>query len=201
MSEPMIGQIMAFAGNYKPRGWTFCSGELMSIGEHSTLYSIWGTIYGGDGRSSFALPDLRGRSPVGMGNGPGRIPRLIGQMAGIERVTLTTPQIPSHNHAAAGDITGQVVATAMCYTGRDTENTPSNSVTAQQGLGVSDDAKAYSRGTPNATMSEDFIETQHNLDVSVEIGNTGANGDHENMPPWTCLNYIIALEGYYPSRT
>lgn len=202
MSEPMLGQLLLFSGAYNPRGWAYCSGELVEISTYSALYSIFGTTYGGDGRSTLGLPDLRGRSPLGMGSGPGRITRTIGASGGIERVGLVTSQMPSHTHASTAEISGEVTATTNCYTGAQSMiNTPANNVLAQQGFNVPDDSRAYSRSAPNATMSSAAISTTNDLDVSVEIDVTGEGDSHENMHPWACLNYIIALEGYYPSRT
>ena len=202
MGEPMLGQIMAFVGSYNPNGWAYCNGDLLEIQEFSALYSVCGTLYGGDGRSSFGLPDLRGRSPVGMGSGPGRVTRVIAQVGGIERVTLVTDQMPSHNHDSVTEIDGEVTATAHCYTGTaNMQFSPTNSVMAQQGYAVSDDAKVYSRSAPNATMASSSITTQNSLEAATSIGDTGGSESHENMPPWLCLNYIVALEGYYPSRT
>ena len=99
MSEPFIGEIRAFGFNFAPRGWAFCQGQLLAISANSALFSLLGTTYGGDGRTTFGLPDLRGRVAIGQGTGPGLSARLMGQKAGVESVTLNTNQIPSHRHA------------------------------------------------------------------------------------------------------
>ena len=202
MGEPMLGQVMAFGGSYHPVDWAFCNGGLLSIGTHSALYSVMGSTYGGDGRTTFGVPDLCGRSPVGMGSGVQRTTRIPGEYGGYEYVTLVTSQLPSHNHPSAAQITGDVIATVNCYTGTaNIQSTPANCVMAQQGLNVSGDAKVYSRSDPNSTMASSAVTTQNDLDVTVAVGNTGNGAGHANMHPWLCLNYIIALEGYYPTRT
>src|SRR6185503_14662217 len=99
MSEPFIGEIIMFAGNFAPRGWAFCEGQLLSIAQNSALFSILGTTYGGDGQTTFALPDLRGRAPMQWGQGPGLTPRFLGESSGAENVTLISTQMPAHTHA------------------------------------------------------------------------------------------------------
>lgn len=101
MSEPFIGQVTLFAGNFAPRGWAFCSGQLLSIAQNTALFSILGTTYGGNGQTTFALPDLRGRVPLGPGQGPGLSNVVLGQQGGVENVTLTQAQAPAHGHPVA----------------------------------------------------------------------------------------------------
>ena len=98
MSEPFVGEIRMFAGNFAPRGWAFCDGQLLAVSQNDALFSLLGTIYGGDGRTTFGLPDLRGRIPIHAGTGPGLSPRRLGAKGGAENVTLTVNQMPSHNH-------------------------------------------------------------------------------------------------------
>ncbi len=138
MSEPYVGEIRIFAGNFAPSGWMFCSGQLLSIPSYSTLFSLIGTTYGGNGTSTFALPDLRGRVPIHMGQGPGFSNYVIGQNGGAEQVTLTLDQIPSHTHIPIGNSTGG-------------SNNPSNNYWA------SSNAKAYSAGPGNTTMNGSAI--------------------------------------------
>lgn len=114
--EPFIGQIMAFGGHFAPRGWAQCDGQLLPISQYSALFSILGTTYGGDGVTTFALPDLRGRAPVHMGHGPGLTQRNLGQKFGEEKVTLTTSQMPAHSH------------TVTCSTSRGTSGNPAGNV-------------------------------------------------------------------------
>lgn len=101
MSQPFVGEIKMFAGNFAPRSYAFCDGQLLAISQNDALFSLLGTIYGGDGRTTFGLPDLRGRTPIHYGSGPGLTPRQIGNSGGSERVALTTNQLPSHNHGGA----------------------------------------------------------------------------------------------------
>ncbi len=168
--EPFIGQIIMFAGNFAPRGWALCDGQLLSIPSHSALFSILGTTYGGDGVNTFGLPDLRGRMPVHPGNGPGLTPRKLGEKSGTEAVTLTTQQIPAHTHQLSGanqasdtdDPTGHTLCQGRIYL--DSQQAPD----------------AMSKGS---------------------IGVTGGGQSHDNMSPYLCINFIIALEGLYPSRS
>lgn len=111
MSEPFIGEIRMFAGNFAPRGWALCDGQLMAISQNDALFSLFGTIYGGDGRTTFALPDLRGRAPMHLGSGPGLTPYTIGARGGAESVTLSSNQLPVHTHG--------VQASAFPATSRD----------------------------------------------------------------------------------
>src|SRR5215212_11299169 len=140
MSEPFLGQIMMFAGNFAPRGWAFCSGQILPIAQNTALFSILGTTFGGNGQTTFALPDLRGRAPVGPGQGPGLSNIDLGQPSGTENVTLISSQMPIHNHSVNCDPTG---SGALIPTG----NVP----------GLSDDRTAsvpiYSAAAPTATMN------------------------------------------------
>src|SRR5689334_10336146 len=106
-TEPFIGSIVLFAGNFEPRGWAFCQGQLLSIAQNTALFSILGTTYGGNGQTTFALPDLRGRAPVGQGQGPGLPLVQLGQQGGANTVTLTVPNLPAHNHLINCDNSGQ----------------------------------------------------------------------------------------------
>lgn len=185
--EPFIGQIMLFAGNFAPRNWAFCDGRLLPIAQYSALYSLLGTTYGGDGRTSFGLPDLRGRIPIGTGNGPGLIPRELGAKGGFERVPLTSSQMPSHSHGASLTASGCM----MCDTGSGSEKSPKGNSLANSQLDF------YSEEAPTSEMNESSVK----VTGSVEIGQTGQNEPHENMQPYQAINYCIALEGIYPSRS
>lgn len=171
--EPFIGQIILVGFNFPPRGYAFCDGRILSIAQNSALFSLLGTTYGGNGTTTFALPDLRGRVPMGFGNGPGLTPRTLGEVSGTETVTLLVTQIPAHNHflsanSAAGD-TGA----------------PAGAVLANSGA---TDKEYLSTGVPNEVMSPQAI------------GITGGSQPHNNMQPYLVLNYSIALEGIFPSR-
>ncbi len=170
--EPFLAQIMLFGGNFAPRGWAFCDGQLMPIAQYNALFSLLGTTYGGDGRTTFGLPDLRGRVPCHAGNGPGLTPRQIGQRFGEEGVTLSAAQMPPHNHTFMTSATGTV------------------SARAQTGGSLGPGA-FYVAGTetPSAAMKAE------------SIANAGGGQAHDNMQPTLCINYIIALEGIFPSRS
>lgn len=175
MSEPFLGQITMFGGNFAPRGWAFCNGQLLAISQNSALFSLLGTIYGGDGETTFALPELRGRAPIHWGSGPGLSTRNIGAKGGVETVTLTTNQIPSHDHALFGDAGSANASTPLGNahaTGEDPNRNPLNQ---------------YSNVAPTSAMHADTV------------GNTGGGQAHENMMPWQAVSYIIALTGVYPS--
>ncbi|MEL7529951.1 MAG: tail fiber protein [Bacteroidota bacterium] len=178
--EPFIGQIIMFAGNFAPRGWALCDGQLLAISENSALFSILGTTYGGDGRTTFGLPDLRGRMPMHAGSGPGRTPRSLGSTGGSETNTLSVPQLPAHNHTAQA----KVQTPASKDSG--TQQSPAGNYPATN----QEDLYADSA---NTTMGEAKVE--------VEVGSTGANQPINNVPPFQCVNYIIALQGVYPSRS
>lgn len=171
-TEPFIGEISWFGGNFAPRGWAFCNGALLPIAQNTALFSILGTAYGGDGRTTFALPDVRGRTVIHSGSGPGLTPRALGSKGGTENETLTINQIPAHSHNLNASAGGANSAT------------PSNNVLANTGR-----TRIYEGGIPNATMS------------SSAIAATGGSQPHNNMQPYTTLNCIIAIQGIYPSRS
>jgi microcystin-dependent protein len=170
-----------FGGNFAPRGWAFCDGQLLSISSNTALFSLLGTIYGGDGRTTFALPDLRGRVPMHPGNGPGLTPRQLGQKGGTETNTLTVAQMPSHNHPAAG--------TAQAQSDGGTSSSPAGNTWAEaQTAGE----MPYSSAGANAAMAAN--------NVQVTVGNSGGSQPVNNMQPFATVNFIIALYGVYPSR-
>ncbi|MEL6428343.1 MAG: tail fiber protein [Planctomycetota bacterium] len=170
--EPFIGQIMLFAGNFAPRGWAKCDGQLLDITSHSALFSILGTTYGGDGRTTFGLPDLRGRTPMHEGHGPGLSNRNLGQKGGEETVTLTVNQIPAHGH----DV--------RCFEAQGSLGTPRGNFPAGDRAGADDVYSASSDQTMNSGM----------------IAQSGGGAAHDNMQPFLALNYCIALTGIFPSR-
>ena len=183
MAEPFIGEIRIFGFNFAPRGWALCNGQLLPIAQNTALFSLLGTTYGGNGQTTFALPDLRGRASIHFGQGPGLTDREQGGAGGEESVTLTTAQLPAHTHAAncrstsadAQDPSGKVWATVFEHTPHPHTHIP----------GVD----AYQAGAPNAQMSPSAI------------GNTGGSQSHDNMPPFLVLNFCIALEGIFPARS
>jgi len=170
--ETFLGEIRMFAGNFAPKGWAFCQGQLLLIAQNQALFALLGTTYGGDGRTTFALPDLRGRVPVGFGQGPGLSNRVIGQQFGTETVTLTTAQMPAHSH------------TVNAVTTEGNQNLPTNSLPANtKALD-----KEYSDANANTTMKATMVNP------------TGGNQPFGVTQPSLGVNFIIALQGIYPSR-
>lgn len=170
--EPFIGQIMMFGGNFAPRGWANCDGQLLAISQNEALFSILGTMYGGDGRTTFGLPDLRSRVPIHVGRGPGLSNYVQGQKGGSETKVLTVNQLPNHSHTlnASSDVGNSSDPTSRVLGntgGRDTEYNTS----------------------PNVQMAANAI------------GNTGGGQPFSILPPYNTVRYIIALEGIYPPRT
>lgn len=183
--EPYLGQIMMFGGNFAIRGWALCNGQLLPISQYSALFSILGTTYGGDGRTTFALPDLRGRVAIHSGHGPGLSDYRLGERGGVEDVILNTAQIPSHSHPA------QLKASAT----NATIGTP----TAGASLAT---PGALSGRTFTATLGYDGATPSVDLNsASIFGGNTGGSQPHMNMQPFLCINHLIALVGIFPSRS
>jgi microcystin-dependent protein len=176
MSDPFIAEIRMFAGNFAPRGWAFCQGQILSIAQNTALFSLLGTTYGGNGQTTFALPDLRGRVPVGTGQGPGLPSVNLGEQAGAPTHTLTNTEMPAHNHPA--QTAGINAPGTASSPGGNTWATS----TARDNV--------YTSGTPSAPMAAG----------SVSVGIAGGSQPHNNMQPYLGMNYIIALEGIYPSR-
>jgi len=171
MSDPFIGEIRMFAGNFAPRGWAFCDGQLLAVSQNDALFSLFGTVYGGDGRTTFGLPELRGRIPIHAGSGPGLTTRRLGAKGGAETVTLTTNQLAGHSHTlrASGDIAGSA--------------SPQDSLLAK-----STNIDLYSGDSPDVSLA------------SSSIGNVGGSQDHANLMPYLCVHFIVSLFGIYPSR-
>ena len=167
---PFIGNIRYFAFNFEPAGWAFCDGQLMAVSANDTLFSLIGTTYGGDGSTTFALPDMRGRFPVHQGTGPGLSTRVMGQRGGQERVTLTANQI-GHTH------------TLRANTGEGNESVPTGHSLAQDGADTT-----YRNEAPDVAMHADSIT------------HTGGGQAHPNMPPFLGVNCNIALSGIFPTR-
>lgn len=171
MSSPYVGEIRIFAGTFAPLGWEFCEGQIVPISENDTLFNLIGTTYGGDGQQTFALPDLRGRLPLHQGTYAGTA-FTQGEAGGAEEVTLTTAQIPPHNHAF----------TATNAAG--TTSTPTNNAVAS-----STSVNLYNTNAPGASFG------------SAAVGPAGGSQPHSNMQPFLCVNFIISLFGVYPSPT
>jgi len=173
MSEPFIAEIRIFAGNFAPRSWAFCDGQLLPIAQNTALFSLIGTTYGGDGRTTTALPNLQGRAAMHPGRGPGLTSRRLGERLGTESVTLSEAQIPAHSH------------TWRTFPKPGNNVDPENKLLAE-GLGVN---PFTSKVDPTTAMN------------SATIGSTGGSQAHNNMQPYLAINYIIALQGLYPSRS
>lgn len=169
--DPFIGEVQWFAGNFAPRGWALCDGQLLPIAQNTALFSILGTTYGGDGRTTFALPDVRGRVMIHAGSGPGLTTHRLGERGGTETETLTANQMPSHAH------------TLRASGGSATAIAPNNNVLASPGR-----TRMYDSGDANADMDASAITS------------TGGGQSHNNMQPYNTLNCIIALQGVFPSR-
>jgi microcystin-dependent protein len=174
MSEPFVGEIRIFAGNFAPRGYAFCDGQLLAISQNDALFSLLGTIYGGDGRTTFGLPDLRGRIPIHAGTGPGLSARRLGHKGGQESVTLITNQLPSHGHP--------LKATSA------TGNTPTPATNEMLATAAGGSQVYFNR--------EDDLESMN----SSAISSVGGSRSHTNLQPFLCVHFIIALFGIYPSR-
>lgn len=172
MSEPFVGEIRMFAGNFAPRGWAFCDGQLLAVSQNDALFSLLGTIYGGDGRTTFGLPDLRGRIPLHAGDGPGLSPRRLGSKGGTEKETLTVNQLPSHRHTFSA------------------VNTPATE-TAPPADGTLAQSAGYDLYVPPGGFT--------NM-ASTDVSSVGGSRSHTNLMPFLCVHFIIALVGIYPSR-
>jgi microcystin-dependent protein len=200
--DTFIGQIIMFAGNFAPRDWAFCDGELLPISQNQSLYSILGTTYGGDGRTTFGLPDFRGRVPIGQGQGNGLTTRRMGEQIGIEDVTLSTAQMPIHSHAAETTISGSsVTAKLKASSAEGTTNVPLNNYLAKPSNIGLQSINMYD-SSADIEMASHAIE----IDLSAVTANTtsddtGGNSAHNNIQPSLVMNYIICVNGIYPSRS
>jgi microcystin-dependent protein len=171
--EAYLGQLLLVPYNFAPRGFAFCQGQILSISQNTALFSLLGTTYGGNGTTTFALPDLRGRIPVGQGQGPGLDPYVLGQMEGAESITLTGSEVPAHSHAIKGSQFAADVSQV--------------SLAAPAGTGS---LNLYALGTSSVNA---FLNPN-----SVAV--TGGGLPHENRMPFLSLNWIIALQGVFPAR-
>ncbi|CAG9186460.1 phage tail protein [Cupriavidus pampae] len=180
MAEPFLGELRLFAANYAPMGWALCDGSVMSIAQNEALFMLVGTTYGGDGITTFKLPDLRGRLPIGQGQGqnPVLTNRIMGQPIGTDTVTITPQQLPVHSHALYA--TTQTAASPTPAAGQMLATTPSA-------------APFYDNGQP--------VEASIGALAPVTIGRAGGSLPHENRMPTVSLNYIIATVGIFPSQS
>lgn len=177
MADAFIGEIRIFAGNFPPIGWALCNGQLMSIQQNTALFSILGTLYGGDGKTNFALPNLMGSAPMGQGTGPGLTERKIGEKVGTETVTLLDSQIPAHRH----------IPSAIPNPGKSGD--PTNRLWSE------------TVGAGRQPVQLPLYDSNVNVGMSPQaLDATGGDQPHNNMQPFLVLNYIICLKGEYPSR-
>jgi microcystin-dependent protein len=174
MADQFVSEIRMFAGNFAPLGWALCNGQLIPISQNTALFALLGTNFGGNGQTTFGLPNMQGRAPMFFGQGPGLSPRVIGEQAGSETVTLLQTEMPLHNHAAR----------ASSQAGNSTS--PSNAVWASSAAGRTP-PPLYSNST-NTTMA------------ASAAGLTGGNQPHNNMQPYLVVTFIIAQQGIFPSR-
>jgi microcystin-dependent protein len=176
MGQPYVGEIRMFAGSFAPAGWMLCQGQSLPISENDVLFQLIGTTYGGDGEQTFNLPNLASRVPMHMGQGPDGTTYQIGELAGTESVTLTTPQIPAHSHPVLAANGNQVLS-------------PSNAASLAAGTGSQQGLQLYGPATNLVAMNPAAVTV------------AGGSQPHENCQPFLCINFIISLFGVFPSPT
>lgn len=176
MTDPFLAEIRMFSGNFPPAGWATCNGQLLSITQNTALFSLLGTTYGGDGRTTFGLPDLQGRAPVQQGQGPGLSDRNLGEMGGSPTVTLTQAEMPQHTH------------TVLAVDDAGDSSDPTGRTWAQALKGRVGDPLYSSGQAPNLTMAPQAVQS------------SGGNQPHNNLQPYLTVTFIIALQGIYPQR-
>lgn len=181
MATPYLGQISMFAGNFAPRSYAFCNGQLLAINQNQALFSLLGTTYGGDGRTTFALPNLQSRLPIHVGNGPGLSNYNLGQAAGSQMVTITSAEMPAHTHTLEATQT-DATATAIGETVLPGKPTAGNNP-----------AFYAAQGSGQAPLTFDALN-------AAACSATGGSQPHTNLMPSLCISFIIALQGIYPSR-
>lgn len=172
MSEPFLAEVRLMGFNFAPRGWAFCDGQILPINQNQSLYSLLGTIYGGDGRTSFALPDLRGRTPIHVGNSNGGEEHELGQKGGEEAITLSAAEMPSHDH------------TAQASSSNANQNISGGNILAGA-------LNLYIQPSEDAVLQSIAPAT---------VVNVGGGQSHDNMQPYLAVNFCIALQGLFPSR-
>jgi microcystin-dependent protein len=172
MGQPYVGELRMFAGNFAPNGWMFCEGQTLPISEYETLFNLIGTTYGGDGESTFVLPDLQGRLPLHWGTGAEGTTFQLGEAGGVEQITLTTDQIPAHSHPLIAD--NEVAS----------DPNPQGNLPAESSA-----VSMYQSSSPTTAMA------------AQSVGTVGGSQPHTNFQPYLCVNFIISLYGIFPSPT
>src|SRR6266550_6599276 len=172
MSDQFVAEIRIFAGNFPPTGWAFCNGQLLPISQNTALFSLLGTMYGGNGQSTFGLPNLQDASPMHWGQGPGLTDRFQGEVGGSDSVTLLETEMPSHTHFSTGaDVQGNVASPTQNYFGGDTT------------------ARQWVSANPNTPMNPAVLNV------------AGGSQPHNNRSPYLGLTFLIALQGIFPPRS
>lgn len=189
--NPLLGDIMMVGFNFCPRGWAAADGTLLPINQNQSLFSLLGTQFGGDGRTNFALPDLRGRTIVHEGTGPGLSNYRIGEQTGTETVAANVTQLANHSHIFLGDLSGEMMAS----TNPPTTNDPEGNYFSTFPSGVTANAYATMQSTP-FPMASDSVH----VDAPTTIASAGSGQSVNNMQPFRVLNFCIALQGQFPSR-
>ena len=182
MSQPFVGEIKIFGCSFAPKGWQLCRGQLIAIQQNTALFSLLGTQFGGDGRTTFGLPDLQGRTPTHKDTGPGLTTRVMGETSGTESVTLLTEEMPTHIHTA------MTTAALPCL------NIPGNTDSPAGNF------PAANENTENFSSTAGVNATMGGLVVSQSLASSGGGQAHSNMPPYLVLNFCIATQGTFPSR-
>lgn len=176
--DPFLGEIRIFSGNFAPRGWALCDGQLLAISQFSSLFTLLGTMYGGNGTSNFALPNLGGSVPIGQGDGPGLTPRVVAETGGSDTVSLTQASMPAHNHIAMGSATN------------GTTKSPANAVWSQNASG----------GRP-PIVTNLYGTTGNTVMAPAALSPTGDGVPHNNMQPFLAMRFIVCLNGIFPPRS
>ena len=184
-----IGQILTVPFNFAPTGFAFCNGQLLAISQNTALFSLLGTYYGGDGKSTFALPNLQGRVPIHTGQGPGLSDRTLGESDGAETHTLTTAELPAHTHS----LTSAIAATAR---GRNAAGDSTTPVGAAAAISAAHAPAAFSSAAADSNMGAGAVA----INTPPAATPTGGSGPHNNLAPYLTLNFVIALTGVFPPR-
>ncbi len=204
--EGTLAEIRGFAGNFNPRNWTYCYGQIISIAQNTSLFSLLGTTFGGDGRTSFGIPDLRGRVPVGSGTGSGLSPYRLGQKGGLELMKLSNNQLPQHKHSAVATIgastMGGTVTATMNVNNADGENrTPAGNYLGLSGGDLYQDTPSSGSTLNSAAIDVDASGLQVAVgDITVQMADTGNGAQFPVVQPFLCVNWMICIEGLYPQR-
>jgi len=204
--EPMLGSMCVFAGNFAPRGYALAHGQILSIAQNTALFALLGTTYGGNGMNTFALPDTRGRSLIGAGQGPGMTNYWLGSKGGYEFITLSTANLPAHTHSASTNVqllsidSSASSAVLKALAGNANSNTPTGRVLANSpGRDF-----IYSDAVPNVALSSNAVELNINLDMTfagtTTVAAVGNNAPVDIRDPYLAVNWLIALTGFFPAR-